>query len=86
MRTDHLLAIGTAAGLPCDDVLAVDPRHPCANPGFQLRVTVDGDVIARGMSLMSSDQVAVCMGKRSADLPENVPTMLVHRDDLVVLA
>lgn len=46
MRTDHLLAIGTAAGLPCDDVLAVDPRHPCANPGFQLRVTVDGDVIA----------------------------------------
>ncbi|MEY3587476.1 MAG: glutamate 5-kinase [Actinomycetota bacterium] len=49
-------------------------------------LSVDGDVIARGMSLMSSDQVAVCMGKRSADLPENVPTMLVHRDDLVVLA
>ncbi len=45
MRTDHLLAIGTAAGLPCDDVLTVDPRHPCTNPGFQLRITVDDDVV-----------------------------------------
>ena len=49
-------------------------------------ISADGAVIARGMSLMSSEQVAQSMGKRSADLAENLPTMLVHRDDLVVLA
>ena len=49
-------------------------------------LSLDGSVIARGMSMMGSDQVALSMGKRSADLPENLPTMLVHRDDLVVLS
>jgi NADH-quinone oxidoreductase subunit D len=46
VRREHLLAIGTAAGLPCDDALAVDPRHPSSHPGFQLRVTVEDDVVA----------------------------------------
>ena len=48
-------------------------------------VTVDGSVIARGMSLMTAGQVGASMGKRSADLNEGAPTVLVHRDDLVVL-
>jgi NADH-quinone oxidoreductase subunit D len=45
--SDVLLAIGSAAGLPCDEVLPVDPRHPSFHPGFQLLVTVDdGRVIS----------------------------------------
>ncbi len=47
MPSDVLLAIGSAAGLPCDEVLPVDPRHPSFHPGFQLLVTVeDGRVIS----------------------------------------
>lgn len=46
MRTEQLLAIGTAAGLPCDGVLEVDPRHPCTDPGFQLHVIADDGVVA----------------------------------------
>ena len=48
-------------------------------------VASDGSVIARGMSLMTAGQVGASMGKRSADLNEGAPTVLVHRDDLVVL-
>jgi len=40
---DQLLAIGAAAGLPCDAVLALDSLHPSNHPGFQLRVTVADD-------------------------------------------
>lgn len=47
VATDLLLACGAAAGLGCDDVLAVDPHHPMSHPGFQLQVSVaDGVVTA----------------------------------------
>ncbi|MFM9131555.1 MAG: glutamate 5-kinase, partial [Actinomycetota bacterium] len=45
----------------------------------------DGAVVARGMSTMSSVQVAGAAGKRSADLDPSWPVEVVHRDDLVVL-
>lgn len=43
--TDVLLAIGSAAGLPCDEVLEIDPRHPSLHPGFQLHVTRDQGLV-----------------------------------------
>lgn len=47
MPDDVVLAVGTVAGLPCDAVVPVDPRHPAANPGFQLHVSLDADRITR---------------------------------------
>ena len=44
-----------------------------------------GTVIARGMTTMSSAQVAGAAGKRTADLDPSWPTEVIHRDDLVVL-
>ena len=41
VATDLLLGIGTAALLPCDAPLELDPRHPVVNPGFQLQVRID---------------------------------------------
>lgn len=48
--------------------------------------TADGVTVARGLALMSSEQVAASLGRRSTELPEGVPPVVVHRDDLVVLA
>lgn len=45
----------------------------------------DGVVIARGMALMSSLQVAAALGKRSSEISGGGPAEVVHRDDLVVL-
>jgi NADH-quinone oxidoreductase subunit D len=45
VATDLLLGIGTAGFLPCDDVLPLLEHHPAANPGFQLQVTVDDDIV-----------------------------------------
>jgi len=45
VAADLLLAFGTAALLPCDEVVEVDPRHPACHPGFQLQVTVDDGII-----------------------------------------
>lgn len=45
MATDLLIGIGTAGFLPCDDRLPLREHHPAANPGFQLRLTVDGGIV-----------------------------------------
>lgn len=44
-----------------------------------------GTVVARGMSLMSSETIAQVKGLRSVEIAEGIPTEVVHRDDLVVL-
>jgi glutamate 5-kinase len=41
---------------------------------------------ARGMVSIDAVQAGAAAGRQSDDLPEDVPTELVHRDDLVVLA
>jgi glutamate 5-kinase len=48
-------------------------------------VTANGGLIARGMSAMSSDEVAHTQGKRTTDLVDLDVKEVVHRDDLVVL-
>jgi glutamate 5-kinase len=45
----------------------------------------DGTVIARGISRYSSDDAAAVAGRRSAELPEEASTVVVHRDDLVLM-
>ncbi len=45
----------------------------------------DGRVIARGLARYSAEGARAVAGRRSADLPEEAPTVLVHRDDLVLL-
>jgi glutamate 5-kinase len=49
-------------------------------------ITADGAMVARGLALMSSDQVESALGRRSSDLPDGVPAVVVHRDDLVVFS
>jgi glutamate 5-kinase len=44
-----------------------------------------GAVIARGLAMMSSDQARRSLGRRTADLEEGTPQVVVHRDDLVLL-
>jgi len=48
-------------------------------------VTQTGDLLARGLTAMSSDVAAASMGKRTADLTDLAVVETVHRDDLVVL-
>lgn len=47
--------------------------------------STDGIVLARGLSLMSHDQARASMGRRSRDLGGDGPSVVVHRDDLVLL-
>jgi glutamate 5-kinase len=47
--------------------------------------TQSGELLARGLTAMSSDVVAASKGKRTADLVDLAVVETVHRDDLVVL-
>lgn len=49
-------------------------------------VDSSGTVIARGSSLMDSSQVRSAAGRRTSDLDEGVPSVVVHRDSLVLLS
>ena len=46
----------------------------------------NGNLIARGMSLMSAAEIELCRGKRTRDIDAGVLSEVVHRDDLVVLS
>lgn len=43
-----------------------------------------GSVIARGSSMMDSDQARRAVGRRSSDLEEDIPHIVIHRDSLVM--
>ena len=45
----------------------------------------DGKAFARGVTRFDANAARAVFGRRTADLPEGAPTVLVHRDDLVVL-
>ena len=49
-------------------------------------VSESGELLARGLSAMSSDAVQMSKGKRTADLVDLAVVEVVHRDDLVVLS
>jgi glutamate 5-kinase len=45
----------------------------------------DGRVFAKGLSCYSAAQLRTAAGKRTSELPDDLPHEVVHRDDLVVL-
>jgi glutamate 5-kinase len=45
----------------------------------------DGVVFAKGLARHSAARVRSLAGRRTADLPPDVPHEVVHRDDLVIL-
>ena len=45
----------------------------------------DGTVFAKGIASLSSARAGDWVGRRTAELPEDLPHEVVHRDDLVVL-
>jgi glutamate 5-kinase len=45
----------------------------------------DGEVFAKGLSRVGAGDLAAHAGRRSRDLPDGLPSEVVHRDDLVVL-
>jgi glutamate 5-kinase len=47
-------------------------------------VDAAGTVIARGSSLMDGEQARDAAGRRSTELGEGVPNVVVHRDSLVI--
>lgn len=58
---------------------------------FEAGATVEiidsaGQLIARGMTLMSSSEVNATRGKRTQEIDSKVVSEVVHRDDLVVLS
>ncbi|MBM3827681.1 MAG: glutamate 5-kinase [Actinobacteria bacterium] len=57
---------------------------------FEPRETVDirrtdGRVLARGLAMMSAAQARAARGRRSSDLDDDSPTVVVHHDELVLL-
>jgi glutamate 5-kinase len=48
-------------------------------------VDLRGETFARGLSAMSSTQIAGLVGTRSHDHPEGTPDEVIHRDELVLL-
>ena len=55
-----------------------------AGDTVEIRSEDTGEVIARGMVSVDAVQAGAAAGLQSVDLPEGVPSELVHRDDLVV--
>jgi glutamate 5-kinase len=47
-------------------------------------VTPDNQLLAKGLSNYDSREALLLLGKRSAELPENAPAELIHRDNLVM--
>ena len=48
-------------------------------------VGLDGATFAKGIVRVSSTDLAAAAGRQSGDLPEGVSSVVVHRDDLVVV-
>ncbi len=55
-----------------------------ADEGVEIRDT-HGEVFAKGLSRLSSDELSAVKGLRSGELPEGISHETVHRDDLVIL-
>jgi glutamate 5-kinase len=49
-------------------------------------VDAAGQLVARGATAMTSAELALIRGKRTSDLGEGVSSLVVHRDEMVVLS
>jgi glutamate 5-kinase len=77
-----VLVLGTVSLLPAG-VARVDGGFD-AGDTIEI-ISSDGVAIARGSASMSSSQVAQSMGRRSSELEDGFPQVVVHRDALVLL-
>ena len=50
-----------------------------------VEIVADGTVFAKGLARLSSSQLRLAAGRRTAELPEGLPHEVVHADDLVIL-
>jgi len=69
-------------------LLAVGVRRVegCFEPGQAVEIAgPDGTVVAKGLVRYPSDRADEWVGRRSDQLPEELPAEVVHRDDLVAL-
>ena len=73
---------GTVSLLPAGVVLVEGSFEP--GETVDIRRT-DGTVLARGLAMMSAAQARTAQGRRSSDLDDDSPTVVVHRDELVLL-
>ena len=56
------------------------------DPGAPVEVVdSDGEAFAKGLARHSSSEIEWVAGRRSEDLPDGAPTVVVHADDLVTL-
>lgn len=76
------LARGTNSLLPAG-VTAVDGDFESGDT-IEL-ADADGHVIAKGTAVMTAAQIRSSMGRKTGDLPEGLPNVVVHRDGLVLL-
>jgi glutamate 5-kinase len=65
-------------------VVSVDGSFD-ADDAVEIACASDGVVFAKGLVRHPSSRVAEWAGRRTGDLPPDVPHEVVHRDDLVVL-
>ena len=77
-----ILVGGTVSLLPAG-VTRVDSEFD-AGDTIEI-ISSDGIAIARGSALMSSAQVTQSIGRRSSELEDGFPQVVVHRDALVLL-
>ena len=73
-RNTSLLAAGVTDAMGS---FAADDAVEVAGP--------DGTIFAKGISRHSAARVRELAGRRTADLPPDTPSEVIHRDDLVVL-
>jgi glutamate 5-kinase len=78
----NVLVLGTVSLLPAG-VTRVEGDFE-AGETIEI-ISNDGTAIARGSALMSSAQVAQSIGRRSSELEDGFPQVVVHRDALVLL-
>jgi glutamate 5-kinase len=78
----QVLVRGTVSLLPAG-VTRVDSEFD-AGDTIEI-ISVDGVAIARGSASMSSTQVTQSIGRRSSELEDGFPQVVVHRDALVLL-
>ena len=56
------------------------------DPGSPVEVVdVDGEAFAKGLARHGAAEIERVAGRRSDDLPDGAPTVVVHADDLVAL-
>jgi glutamate 5-kinase len=78
----QILVRGTVSLLPAG-VTRVDSEFD-AGDTIEI-ISSDGVAIARGSASMSSAQVVQSLGRRSSELEDGFPQVVVHRDALVLL-